>query len=219
MRSLVRSAGRFGRVELDRRSVLAGVLAAGASLALPGLAQAAMPVGRIDDAEGRSTGELGGSVRELLVRSDVFLQEIVQTYEESRLGMVLGRRSRGATFVRLGELTRLSIERGIVDHGGVLRLERGALLFDRPRGGGGGEPEVRTPVAVIAARGTRFFVGPSRDVVGVFVEEGVVDVTNRGGGVTLRAGEGTNLVSADIAPTPPVEWGAARIAEAMASVA
>jgi ferric-dicitrate binding protein FerR (iron transport regulator) len=78
---------------------------------------------------------------------------------------------------------------------------------------------VRTPFGLVVARGTRFFLGPSRDVIGVFVEEGVVDVTNRAGAVTLRAGEGTNLVAADIAPTPPAPWGAARIAEAMASVA
>ena len=76
----------------------------------------------------------------------------------------------------------------------------------------------RTPFAVIAARGTRYFVGPSADVIGVFCESGSVSVRNNGGRVTLRAGEGTNLTSPDVAPTPAVEWGAPRIEAAMASV-
>jgi hypothetical protein len=154
---------------LNRRSVTGGLLAMAGALALPGLARGAEAVGEVDQAQGRATGLLDGSLRELLVRSDVFLQELVQTYQAARLGMVLGARSRGRTFVRLGELTHLTIERDIVDKGGTLRLERGALLFDRPNGGSGGEPGVQTPMASIVARGTRFFVGPSRGVVGVFV--------------------------------------------------
>jgi hypothetical protein len=194
------------------------LLCAAGALALPGPALAAEPVGRVDQARGNAIGLLDGSRRALLVRSDVYLDELVQTYEDSRLGMVLGARRRNRTLLRLGELARLTIERDIVEHGGVLRLERGAMLFDRPRGGDT-EPRVRTPVAVIAARGTRFFVGPSRGVIGVFVATGVVDVMNRGGSVRLLRGEGTNLTSPDVAPTPPSAWGAARIAEAMASIA
>jgi hypothetical protein len=202
----------------DRRSVTGGLLALAGALALPSLAQGAQAVGEVDQMKGRSTGMLDGSVRVLLVNSDVFLQELVQTYRQARLGMVLGAKSRRRTFVRLGELTHLTIERDIVEQGGVLRLERGAMLFDRPIGGGRGEPGVQTPLASIVARGTRFFVGPSNGVIGVFVEKGVVDVTNRGGQVTLRAGDGTNLTSQNTAPTRPVQWGAGRIAAAMASV-
>jgi ferric-dicitrate binding protein FerR (iron transport regulator) len=152
------------------------------------------------------------------IRTDVFLREQVQTYRQARLGMVLGSRQSGRTIVRLGELTRLLIERDVVQQGGVLRLERGAMLFDRPRSRRDVHPKVWTPVASIVARGTRFFVGPSGGVIGVFVERGIVDVVNRAGRVTLVAGEGTNLKSQDIPPTAPVRWGAARIGTAMASV-
>jgi hypothetical protein len=77
---------------------------------------------------------------------------------------------------------------------------------------------VKTPFAIIAARGTTFWAGPSNDVVGVFVQEGVVGVRNRGGSVTLRAGQGTDLTAPDVPPTPPKAWGEKRIAAAMATV-
>ncbi len=197
----------------DRRSFLAGVLAACLGVAGGRTAAAADPAGRVDSAKGRSTGVLDGAVRELQVRSEVFLQELVQTFAQARLHLALGE-----TRVSLGERTRLKIERAVVERGGQLLLERGALLFDRPEGSSGGEPVVRTPFAIIAARGTRFFVGPSNGVIGVFVERGAVSVRNNAGAVVLEAGEGTNLTSPDVAPTPPVEWGAARIAAALASV-
>jgi ferric-dicitrate binding protein FerR (iron transport regulator) len=196
----------------DRRRLLAGLAASAAALALPGAAHAAESVGYVEAAKGRSTGLLSGSLRGLDPKDKVYLLELIQTYAGARLAMLLG----GRTRVRMGERTRLKIEEGIVGRGGVVLLQRGAVLFDSEDEGGGGT--VRTPLGVIAARGTRFFVGPSNDVIGVFVERGVVTVTNRGGSVTLEAGEGTNLTSPDVAPTPPSEWGAPRIAGALASV-
>ncbi len=193
---------------LDRRTALARLLAVAVISGLPSLVQGAEAVGAVDQAQGRSTGLLNGSLRVMQIRSDVFLSEQVQTYRQARLGMVLGSRQSGRTVVRLGELTRLVIERDIVEQGGVLRLERGAMLFDRSRSGDDGHPEVWTPLAFIVARGTRFFVGPSGGVIGVFAERGIVDVINRAGQVTLVAGEGTNLKSQDIPPTTPVRWGA-----------
>ena len=78
---------------------------------------------------------------------------------------------------------------------------------------------VATPFALIAARGTKFFAGPSQGVFGVFVEHGLVTVRNRAGAVTLRAGQGTNLRSTRIAPTPAQPWGLRRAsARRLASV-
>ena len=198
---------------MHRRAVIAGILATGLVLAGGRPAAAADPAGLVHSAEGRVTGLLSGSVRNLQPRSEVFLQELVQTYASARLQMALG-----PTWVSLGERTRLKIEKSLVEQGGQLLLERGALLFDRPEGSGAGEPVVRTPFAIIAARGTRFFVGPSKGVIGVFVERGSVLVRNNAGRVVLRAGEGTDLTSPDVAPTPPAPWGAPRIAAALASV-
>ena len=204
-----------GVMALDRRSALLALLAFGCWPFLAHGAQAAEAAGRVRSGTGRSTGLLNGSLRDLTMRSDVFLQELVQTGVGARLGLSLGAQTR----VDLGERTRLKIEKSLVDHGGQLLLERGALLFDRPDATKGGDPVVRTPFAIIAARGTRFFVGPSNGVIGVFVERGEVSVRNNAGAVVLQAGEGTNLTAPDVPPTPPAPWGAARIRAALASVA
>jgi ferric-dicitrate binding protein FerR (iron transport regulator) len=205
---------KHSRPVVDRRMVVGALAALGFGIAGPGGANAAEPAGQVELAKGLSTGLLNGGVRDLEVGSEVFLEELVQTYRAARLGLVLG----SATRVHLGERTRLKIEKSVVDEGGQLLLERGALLFDGPAGDAAEEPLTRTPFAIIAARGTRYFVGPSNDVIGVFCEIGSVSVRNRGGRVVLGAGEGTNLTSPDIAPTPPVPWGPPRIEAALASV-
>jgi hypothetical protein len=199
---------------VDRRTVIAGLVTLAAGVAAPRSAFAADHAGQVEMAKGLSTGLLNGGVRDLEVGSDVYLEELVQTYRAARLGLLLG----SATRVNLGERTRLKIEKSVVEEGGQLLLERGALLFDGPPGDSAEEPLTRTPFAIIAARGTRYFVGPSNDVVGVFCESGSVSVRNRGGRVVLNAGEGTNLTSPDAAPTPPTQWGAPRVEAALASV-
>lgn len=198
----------------NRRALIAGLAAVATIPALVRATLAAEAVGQIDLAKGRSTGLLDGTLRDLDEGNAVFLQELVQTYRSARLSLALGH----ATRVNLGESTRLKIEKAIVENGGQLLLERGAMLFDGSPGDASEEPVTRTPFAIIAARGTRYFVGPSADVIGVFCESGRISVRNNGGRVTLRAGEGTNLTSPDVAPTPPTQWGAPRIEAAMASV-
>lgn len=196
-----------------RRTAAAWLVALPTLGALWSSSSAAEPVGLVESAEGRSTGSLDGVSRDLAVNVEVFLNELVETDAASRLGMALG----ASTTVRLGELTRLIIERAIVDQGGELVLERGAILFEESSGEDSGVV-VDTPFAIIAARGTRFFVGPSNGVIGVFVEEGSVSVTNNAGEVILEANQGTDLTSPDIPPTPPSEWGEQRKDAALASV-
>jgi ferric-dicitrate binding protein FerR (iron transport regulator) len=92
------------------------------------------------------------------------------------------------------------------------------LLFDRPDGAGADGFVVRTPFAIIAARGTEFFVGPDvrpdKAGIEIFVQRGVVTVRNNAGRVQLGAGEGTSVSSPDAAPEDPRPWGAPRIAAA-----
>jgi hypothetical protein len=209
-----RKLARRPAATCDRRDFIAGTLALAAYVALPIPALAAESAGRVEDAEGSSTGLLEGLIRDLQPGSDVFLQEIVQTGAAARLTLAFA----AATRLKLGERTRVRIDKSLVERGGELTFARGAILFERPNSGGAGDLMVKTPFAIIAARGTTFWAGPSNNVVGVFVQEGVVTVRNRGGGVTLRAGQGTDLTAPDVAPTPPKAWGEARIAAAMASV-
>jgi len=188
-----------------------------AALALPFIlalrpARAVERVGSVEEVSGEAFAELE-SVRRVLDRAaPVFLSEETVTGAASRLGMRLGR----ATTVRLGEQARLKIDRFVVNAGGEMTLRSGPLLFDGQPGRA--RAKIRSPFALIAVRGTRFFAGPSNDRFGVFVARGSVAVIAAGQQVILREGEGTDIASPGAPPTPVKRWGAERIRAALASV-
>jgi ferric-dicitrate binding protein FerR (iron transport regulator) len=169
-------------------------------------------VGSVEEVTGEAFAELESVRRALDRAAPVFLSEEVVTGVASRLGMRLGR----DTTVRLGEQARLKIDRFLVDAGGEMTLRSGPLLFDgQPRHAG---VQVRSPFALIAVRGTRFFAGPSNDRFGVFVVRGSVAVTSANKQVILRQGEGTDIASPGMPPTPVKRWAPERIRAALASV-
>lgn len=175
-------------------------------------ARAVERVGSVEEVTGEAFAELESVRRALDRTAPVFLNEEVLTGVGSRLGMRLGR----DTTVRLGEQARLKIDRFLVDAGGEMTLRSGPLLFDgQPRRGG---VRIRSPFALIAVRGTRFFAGPSNDRFGVFVVRGSVAVTSAGEQVILRQGEGTDIASPGAPPTPVKRWAPERIRAAVASV-
>ena len=187
------------------------------ALALPFIlggmpARAAKSVGLVEDVTGEAFAELEAVRRVLDRAAPIFLDEEVITGVASRLGMRLGRDTR----LRLGEQARLKIDRFLVDAGGEMTLRAGPLLFDRPPRRGG--VQIRSPFALIAVRGTRFFAGPSNDRFGVFVVRGSVAVTSASQQVILHEGEGTDVVSPGTPPTPVKRWGPERIRAALASV-
>lgn len=198
---------------IHRRTVLTGLALAGLG---PGFASAMeiVEVGTVLSATGQTTGQLRGEKRALRVGEPVFIDDMLATGAAARLAARLG----DATRLSLGERTRVRIDKFLVDRGGELLLERGAILFDRPDDQPSGPLNVTTPFGLIAARGTKFFAGPSDGVFGIFVEHGVVTVATKGGQVTLTNGLGTNLVNARKAPTEPTSWSTLRIAQAEASV-
>jgi len=178
--------------------------------------------------------EASGQRRSLAAAAPLFIADVVCTGQESRIGLRLGTR----TQISLGAEARLKLDRFLIEAGGTLVLERGALRADyRPRKSG--KPLlVRSPFALMAVRGTRFFAGPSNGVFGIFVERGVVVVSAEGKTVTVTEGRGTNLgaVTEDrgvaigsptrgvdvgfpkAQPTDPASWGEPRIQAALASV-
>jgi ferric-dicitrate binding protein FerR (iron transport regulator) len=175
-------------------------------------AGAAERVGSVEDVAGEAFAELEQVRRTLDRAAPVYLSEEVMTGAASRLGMRLGRN----TSVRLGEQARLKIDRFLVDAGGEMTLRSGPMLFDgQPRRAG---LQIRSPFALIAVRGTRFFAGPSNDRFGVFVARGSVTVTSAGQQVMLREGEGTDIASPGTPPTPVKRWAPERIRAALASV-
>ena len=175
-------------------------------------ARAAERVGSVEEVKGEVFAELDAVRRTLDRAASIFLGDEVATGAASRLGMRLGRDTR----IRLGEQARLKIDRFLVDAGGEMTLRSGPLLFDRPPRRAG--VQIRSPFALIAVRGTRFFAGPSNDRFGVFVARGSVAVTAAGQQVILREGEGTDIVSPGTPPTPVKRWGPERIRAALASV-
>lgn len=202
------------RATTTRRAFTVG-LATAPVLASIGRALAAEGVGAVTEVAGLAFAEVPGGARPLLPAGPVFLDEWLRTGENSRLALTLGS---AATVVRLGQTARLKIDRFLVEAGGVLELGGGALFFSAPRGAHPRGLTVRSPSALIAVRGTRFFAGPSAGAFGVFVEEGRVSVRAGGRAVTVEPGEGVQIATPGGPPTTPARWSDARIAAALASV-
>jgi ferric-dicitrate binding protein FerR (iron transport regulator) len=206
----------LGEIKRDRFRNRRWLLRHGA-LALPFIlalrpARAVERVGSVEEVTGEAFAELVSVRRALDRAAPVFLSEEVVTGVASRLGMRLGH----DTTVRLGEQARLKIDRFLVDAGGEMTLRSGPLLFDgQPRRAG---LQIRSPFALIAVRGTRFFAGPSNDRFGVFVVRGSVAVTSAGQQVILHQGEGTDIASPGTPPTPVKRWAPERIRAAVASI-
>jgi hypothetical protein len=193
---------------MERRALLAGLLALGGAAA----ARAAERAGEVQNSRGECYAQRAAERRALGPDAPVFVGDAVATGAQSALGMHLGE----ATEVRLGADSHLRIDRYIVNAGGVLVLERGAMLYDHAAGGS--DLALRTPYGLLAVRGTRFFAGPSNGVFGVFVERGAVTVVGVNTAVLVSDGQGTDIARPGDEPTIPHPWGAARIASAMASV-
>ncbi len=166
----------------------------------------------METARGECFARTASARRPLAPPADIFVGDSVATGTDSSLGLHLGT----ATRVQLGPETQLRIDRFVVNAGGILVLDRGAMLYDHDPNDSAGDVAVRSPFGLLAVRGTRFFAGPSNDVFGVFVEHGSVMVVGRYTAVQVGNGFGTDIASPGAEPTAPRVWGAARIAAAMA---
>jgi hypothetical protein len=176
-------------------------------------AQAAGEVGgRVAMIQGEALAQLNRTRRVLAANGDVFVGDRISTGEGARAMLRLGR----ATDLRLGALTRVTIDKFIVDAGGTISLGEGALLLDKTPGGP--QVDIRSPYGLIAVRGTEIFAGPSRGVFGVLVLRGQVTVSGGGKQVVLGAGQGTDIARPGAAPTDPATWGQPRVGAALTSV-
>jgi FecR protein len=194
-----------------RRALLGGLTAA---CFAPSAIQAAERAGAVETSRGDCYALAAAQRRALAPAAEIFIGDAVGTGVQSALGLRLG----SATQVKLGAEARLRIDRFLVNSGGVLVLDNGAMLYDHAPGNSAAEVAVRTPFGLVAVRGTRFFAGPSNGPFGVFVERGTVVVVGASTFVTVTDGMGTDVPAPGGEPTPPHPWGPARIAAAMASV-
>lgn len=201
------------QIKIDRRLLLRSIMALAAFCVVRPALSAATVVGSVSEIVGDVSAELNDQRRKLTRRSSIFLNDTLSTAAASRLRALLARR----TSLRLGAQTSVRIDRFIVDSGGELVLDSGALLIDT-RGRLLKGLEVQSPFALIAVRGTRFFAGPIDGIFGVFVARGAVDVSGGGTTVRLNAGEGTDIARPGAPPGPVKKWGQPKIAKAMSLV-
>ncbi len=198
-----------------RRRCLAGMGAAGGAALLPALpASAANEAGVVTEVQGTALADTRPVPRNLSRNGLVFLNELLRTGDQSRLALQLGT----STSVRLGARAKLRIDRFIVDAGGELQLTAGQLLLDGPDGGFPKGLEVRSPYALLAVRGTKFFAGRVDKGFDVFVQHGEVSVRAGGTTVTLRAGDGTTVPAVGARPGAGKQWKPERIARTLALV-
>ena len=80
---------------------------------------------------------------------------------------------------------------------------------------------VETETATVGIRGTTFWGGKLEGVFEVALLDGQeVIVENKAGRVVInKVGDGTRISSANVAPTPPKTWSAAKVNRAIATVA
>jgi ferric-dicitrate binding protein FerR (iron transport regulator) len=198
--------------ELDRRSALRMLALLPALLPATRALAAAETVGNITELKGKASAELAGKTRALKLKAPVHLAETLITGGgEARLTALLAVK----TTLRLGARTKVRIDKFIVDSGGELSFNSGALLLDAPSESFEKGLTIDSRFALIAVRGTKFFAGRLGEAFSVFVEEGAVDVTAAGQTVRLASGEGTDIANAGDPPGEVRRWGAPKIARAM----
>jgi hypothetical protein len=162
--------------------------------------------GQVEQVRGEAVAEARGARRALFEDGPVFVGDLVRTGENARLGLRLG----SATAIKLGALTRLKIDRFLVNAGGEFNLNTGSLQFDRASSA----PlnvRFRSPYGVIAVRGTQFYAGMSLGKFGVFVTRGRVAVTARGRTVIVGPQQGTQISRPGAPPAEPRPWSAERV--------
>ena len=171
-------------------------------------------IGIVSELTGRALAELNKTRRSLDFNSSVFLGDTLRTAEDSRLAVLLAKKTR----LRLGAKTTVTVDKFVADAGGELSLGSGALLIEAPVNSLPKGMTVESPFALIAVRGTVFFAGPINGVFGVFVKSGSLDVTAAGRTVRLRKGQGTDIAKVGDPPGPVKQWGKAKIAKAFALI-
>ncbi|MCI0600095.1 MAG: FecR family protein [Beijerinckiaceae bacterium] len=183
------------------------------SITLPHSEGVADTIGEVTLARGRAFlyRDAGNELAEKGVA--VLLDDTAVTGDDSRLGLQLG----SSTSMRLGANASLKIDRFIAGRDTTVTLDTGPVVVERWKGATP-KLEVKTPYALLAARGTEFFAGPSKGLFGVFVKRGIVEVKTLQGTVRLKAGEGTDFNAPGDPPSPPKVWAPARVDAALWSV-
>jgi hypothetical protein len=148
--------------------------------------------------------------KQLLRKGDpVFEGDVISTSPKSRLRIVFADK----TDLVMAEGGRLVVDKFVYDparHAGKVRLGVFGAAFSYVSGliGKSASPDVKIDLdfGSIGIRGTRIYRAMHNNECWIYVEKGRIDVTNRGGKVTLGPGDGTRMSSKSKAPAPPHVW-------------
>jgi hypothetical protein len=179
-------------------------------------------IGAVSRMQGEASATRGGAARPLAVQESVFPDEIVSTGDAARLEVTFSDNTR----LTLGEKARLTLDRYVFDAAagnGTIKFGLvGAFRFVSGQVSklASADVSVTTPFAVVGIRGTEFWGGPIDDqVLGVFLIEGAVSVSNAAGQQILNLpGQGTNIAAPGAAPGPVTFWLPDKIGRAVATV-
>jgi hypothetical protein len=170
----------------------------------------------------RLQGEAWADARPLAVGDPLRVGELLKTGPGARLEV---RFADGMDLV-LGEAAGMRVDAfaWVPETAGgsaKLFLESGAFLLETGQVGKLPDHplEVRTPIASVGVRGTRFWGGPLGSLFDLLLLEGRVVVRSAGGVVELgQPGQGTSLSGPDEPPHQPTNWGDERVKRAFATV-
>lgn len=196
--------------QLSRRHLL--LTAAALPFAGPARADARVPLGEVLTVAGTGTLIHDGAAIPLAPGLALHEGDTAATGEDGLALLFLNEETR----INLGLSSSIELATFLAEVGGAINVG-GAMVFDRPEDRPPVDIRFATAFGEIGVRGTRFFAGPSRGDFAVFVQRGSVAVSNAGETRILAAGEGCAMIEG-AAPGPVSQWGAARIAEAFASL-
>ena len=172
--------------------------------------------------QGVATAGSGQEETALSLGATVRFGETLHTGAGARLRLSL----LDGTALTLGERATLTLDAFVYDPehdrqelgmavSGAFRFVSGAISKARPEA-----VTVRTPLATIGIRGTDFWGGPIDGRSGVLLIDGTVTVETAGGAVVLDKPNAGTMLDDDPAKAPgaPVDWAAAKVARAVATV-
>lgn len=191
--------------EISRRSALLTLGAAVPALALAQSANASEGIGSTVKLVGSGKQVSGGRETPLKVGAVLNEGDTIVTGTETRALLMLNTETR----INMGPDSEITMAQYLADMGGTINVG-GAIVFDRPDDLPKVELTFQTEFGEIGVRGTRFFFGPSKGKMSVFVQRGQVTVTNAGVTRKLKGGDGTDM-EAGKPPTEVAKWKEPRI--------
>jgi hypothetical protein len=190
---------------ITRRSALFSLGAAMPALTFASSATASEGIGSTVKLVGSGKQVSDGRETPLKVGATLNEGDTVMTGAETLALLMLNTETR----INMGPETQITMARYLADMGGTITVG-GAIVFDRPDDLPKVDLTFQTEFGEIGVRGTRFFFGPSKGKMAVFVQRGRVTVSNAGVTRKLRGGDGTDMEIGK-PPTEVARWKEPRI--------